>query len=494
MLFERDALVYAAARRRSMIDKQYEGLVFGRLDLGDEHSTADEREVRCIGRLGVRDDDYEPLVVDWRAPAASAFYRATPVDPMGVVRRRVLRCKARHRRRRRGRPDGARGARRHRRARRRRADRGPHPQPRPADARHRRDHPAPPGRGHPGALARRHRDHRRPGHRQDGRGAAPGGLPALLRAAPLRERRHPRRRPVGRLHRLHRARAAQPGRGVGGAARDGRPRRGDDRHPPRLPRGGRDQGVAAHPPAASGSPRALRPGRRACSGRSSPATPCGSTTRCCAGCARRCCAATSTTSARMPRAAALAEAAWRSVRQGERDVFLRRLRRLARRRRASWPRGGARSNRAAAALALPTPTHVYAVSRGVSTRRRARAVAWSYREALELGTWSVSDAALVTTCSPARPGAGGRARGRRLLRHRGATERSQWGVSTSARGLRPSGARQQTQWVTTPPTPRATDDGAHRPALGYAHVLVDEAQDLSADAVAGSRATRAAAS
>ena len=92
-LFERDALVYAAARRRSMIDKQYEGLVFGRLDLGDEHSTADEREVRYIGRLGVRDDDYEPLVVDWRAPAASAFYRATPVDPMGVLRRRVLRCK-----------------------------------------------------------------------------------------------------------------------------------------------------------------------------------------------------------------------------------------------------------------------------------------------------------------------------------------------------------------------------------------------------------------
>ena len=92
-LFERDALVYAAARRRSMIDKQYEGLVFGRLDLGDEHTTADQREVRYIGRLGVRDDDYEPLVIDWRAPAASAFYRATPVDPMGVLRRRVLSCK-----------------------------------------------------------------------------------------------------------------------------------------------------------------------------------------------------------------------------------------------------------------------------------------------------------------------------------------------------------------------------------------------------------------
>ncbi|MFW5473588.1 HelD family protein [Knoellia sp. CPCC 206450] len=92
-LFERDALVYAAAKRRSAIEKQYEGLVFGRLDLGSVDTPASERDVRHIGRLGVRDDDYEPLVIDWRAPAASAFYRATPVDPMGVLRRRVLRCK-----------------------------------------------------------------------------------------------------------------------------------------------------------------------------------------------------------------------------------------------------------------------------------------------------------------------------------------------------------------------------------------------------------------
>ena len=92
-LFERDALVYAAARRRASLETQYEGLVFGRLDLGEEESVADDREVRYIGRLGVRDDDYEPLVVDWRAPAAAAFYRATPVEPMGVLRRRVLRSR-----------------------------------------------------------------------------------------------------------------------------------------------------------------------------------------------------------------------------------------------------------------------------------------------------------------------------------------------------------------------------------------------------------------
>ncbi len=97
-LFERDALVYAAARRRSTIDRQYEGLVFGRLDLEAAEPPTSQagpagREIRHIGRLGVRDDDYEPLVVDWRAPAAAPFYRATPVDPLGVIRRRVLRCR-----------------------------------------------------------------------------------------------------------------------------------------------------------------------------------------------------------------------------------------------------------------------------------------------------------------------------------------------------------------------------------------------------------------
>ncbi len=104
-LFERDALMFNAARRQATLDQQYEGLVFGRLDLvdlgalraapaselPDEWWLEPEREVRYIGRLGVRDEDYESLVIDWRAPAASAFYRATPVEPMGVIRRRVLR-------------------------------------------------------------------------------------------------------------------------------------------------------------------------------------------------------------------------------------------------------------------------------------------------------------------------------------------------------------------------------------------------------------------
>ncbi len=86
-LFERDAFAYQAAKRLAVLDEEHEGLVFGRLDLDQDNET------RYIGRLGVRDEDYEPLVIDWRAPAAEAFYRATPTNPMGVVRRRVLRCR-----------------------------------------------------------------------------------------------------------------------------------------------------------------------------------------------------------------------------------------------------------------------------------------------------------------------------------------------------------------------------------------------------------------
>jgi DNA helicase IV len=85
-LYERDVFAFQAARRLAVLDAEQEGLVFGRLDRTDG-------EVRYVGRIGVRDADYEPLVIDWRAPAAEPFYRATPNDPMHVVRRRVLHCR-----------------------------------------------------------------------------------------------------------------------------------------------------------------------------------------------------------------------------------------------------------------------------------------------------------------------------------------------------------------------------------------------------------------
>ncbi|MFY1595620.1 HelD family protein [Micromonospora sp. WMMD737] len=86
-LVERDAMVFHAARRRHMLDAEHEGLVFGRLDLLD-------RQVLHVGRLGIRDDDASTLVVDWRAPAAAAFYQATPAQPLGVVRRRTIQSSA----------------------------------------------------------------------------------------------------------------------------------------------------------------------------------------------------------------------------------------------------------------------------------------------------------------------------------------------------------------------------------------------------------------
>ena len=82
-LYERDVQALAAAARRSDLDLAGEGLVFGRLDQTDG-------TVHHVGRLGLRTDDQDPIVVDWRAPAAAPFYRATAADPQGVVRRRTI--------------------------------------------------------------------------------------------------------------------------------------------------------------------------------------------------------------------------------------------------------------------------------------------------------------------------------------------------------------------------------------------------------------------
>src|SRR6266536_895855 len=84
-LVERDAMVHRAAAQLRALDAEAEGLVFGRLDF-------DDGETYHISRLGVR-DDREPLLVDWRAPAAAPFYRATWGEPLGVVRRRVIICR-----------------------------------------------------------------------------------------------------------------------------------------------------------------------------------------------------------------------------------------------------------------------------------------------------------------------------------------------------------------------------------------------------------------
>ena len=63
-LVERDAMVHRAAGQLRALDAEAEGLVFGRLDF-------DDGEAYHIGRLGLRDENREPLLIDWRAPAAA---------------------------------------------------------------------------------------------------------------------------------------------------------------------------------------------------------------------------------------------------------------------------------------------------------------------------------------------------------------------------------------------------------------------------------------
>ena len=81
---ERDAFVEMYSQRITQLDAAENGLCFGRLDLT-------EGERRYIGRMGILDDadDYEALLVDWRAPAARPFYIATAFSP-GDVRAAVI--------------------------------------------------------------------------------------------------------------------------------------------------------------------------------------------------------------------------------------------------------------------------------------------------------------------------------------------------------------------------------------------------------------------
>ncbi len=80
---ERDVQVRDSAKRARRLDVADTGLCFGRLDpVAGDHS--------YIGRIGILDEeaDYEPLLLDWRAPASRAFYVATGAHPEGMRRRR----------------------------------------------------------------------------------------------------------------------------------------------------------------------------------------------------------------------------------------------------------------------------------------------------------------------------------------------------------------------------------------------------------------------
>jgi DNA helicase IV len=80
---ERDAFAALYEQRLSQLRAVEDRLVFGRFDMLDAGR-------RYVGRIGLSDEDRRQLLVDWRAPAARLFYQATAAAPGDVIRRRHL--------------------------------------------------------------------------------------------------------------------------------------------------------------------------------------------------------------------------------------------------------------------------------------------------------------------------------------------------------------------------------------------------------------------
>ncbi|MGO8894839.1 MAG: hypothetical protein ACLQB1_34880, partial [Streptosporangiaceae bacterium] len=118
---EREVTAAEQSRRLAQLNAVEHGLCFGRTDAAPENpetpenprnpkapgtpkapgapraqgapetpKTAQRAGTLYIGRIGLRDDEYEPRLIDWRAPAAHSFYAATPKDPAGLIRRRHI--------------------------------------------------------------------------------------------------------------------------------------------------------------------------------------------------------------------------------------------------------------------------------------------------------------------------------------------------------------------------------------------------------------------
>jgi len=87
--YARDLEVAQLTERIRQLQAAEHALCFGRID------RADDGETLHIGRIGLRSEAGEPLLIDWRAEAARPFYAATMAAPMGVRRRRHLRLDGR---------------------------------------------------------------------------------------------------------------------------------------------------------------------------------------------------------------------------------------------------------------------------------------------------------------------------------------------------------------------------------------------------------------
>jgi DNA helicase IV len=101
-LVERDVVMGTALHRLDQLAIGDQSLFFGRIDYqangsANGNSNAHTNGVANakavgdtyhVGRLAVSDESLNPLVIDWRAPVAEAFYRATGVESLGLARRR----------------------------------------------------------------------------------------------------------------------------------------------------------------------------------------------------------------------------------------------------------------------------------------------------------------------------------------------------------------------------------------------------------------------
>jgi DNA helicase IV len=85
---EREAFIRLYSQRVSTLRSVEQRLCFGRLDLT-------EGPARYVGRIGISDEARHELLVDWRAPAAEPFYQATAARPEGVLRRRQISTRGR---------------------------------------------------------------------------------------------------------------------------------------------------------------------------------------------------------------------------------------------------------------------------------------------------------------------------------------------------------------------------------------------------------------
>jgi DNA helicase IV len=92
---ERDTFARIYEDRIIQLREVDERLAFGRLELEPDTDEGPGSVFRYIGRIGLRDEDLQPILLDWRVPQASAFYQATAATPLGARARRHLLSKGR---------------------------------------------------------------------------------------------------------------------------------------------------------------------------------------------------------------------------------------------------------------------------------------------------------------------------------------------------------------------------------------------------------------